>query len=47
VEQTQEFVDKVFKSEGNRDELYRVVLKKALKDNIESLELMENGQLKA
>ena len=38
-------VDIVFKSQENRDELYRVVLKKALKKNIEALELLENGNL--
>ena len=35
----------VFKSAGDRKDLYRVVLKKAILDNIESLKLMEQGQL--
>jgi len=35
----------VYKSAGDRKDLYRVVLKKAILDNIESLNLMEKGQL--
>ena len=37
-------VDAVFKPAGSRKELYRVELKKALKDNIEKLNLLEQGQ---
>jgi len=36
-EQIKSFINDVFKSGGNRDDLYRVVLKKALKENSETL----------
>lgn len=35
----------VYKSAGDRKDIYRVVLKKAIQDNIESLDLIEKGQL--
>ena len=35
----------VFKSAGDRKDIYRVVLKKAIHDNIDNLRLMEKGQL--
>jgi hypothetical protein len=39
------FVDILFKSAGDRKELYRVELKKALSDNLGNLELMKQGNL--
>jgi len=45
AEQTKAFVDMVFKSAGNREELYRVVLKKAINDNLHNLEKMKEGRL--
>jgi division protein CdvB (Snf7/Vps24/ESCRT-III family) len=44
-DQTKTYVDIVFKSAGDRKDLYRVVLKKAILDNIESLSLLEKGRL--
>jgi hypothetical protein len=35
----------IFKSAGDSKDLYRVVLKKAILDNIDSLRLLETGQL--
>jgi hypothetical protein len=43
AEQTKSFVDMVYKSAGDRKDIYRVVLKKAIQDNIESLDLIEKG----
>ena len=45
--QTDAFVEKVFKSAGGRRSVYRVVLKKAILDNIDSLRLLEEGNLVA
>ena len=44
-EQTQAFVDMVYQSAGNDKDIYRIVLKKAIIDNIDNLILMEKGQL--
>lgn len=44
-DQTNKFVDMVYKSAGDRSDIYRVVLKKALHDNIDNLRLMEKGRL--
>jgi len=45
ADQTKAFVDLIFKSAGDRKELYRVVLKKAILDNLDNLRLLETGQL--
>jgi len=45
ADQTIAFVDLIFKSAGDRKELYRVVLKKAILDNLDNLRLLETGQL--
>jgi len=45
ADQTKAFVDLIFKSAGDRKELYRVVLKKAILDNLDNLSLLETGQL--
>ena len=35
----------VYQSAGDREDLYRVVLKKAILDNLDSLKKLEKGQL--
>ena len=41
ADQTAAFVDQVFKSSGDKKDLYRVELKKAVHDNLDNLEKME------
>jgi len=45
ADQTKAFVDMIFKSADNREELYRVVLKKAINNNLHNLEKMKEGRL--
>ena len=40
-------MDLIFKSAGDHEELYRIVLKKAILNNLESLKLLEQGKLVA
>ena len=44
-DQTKAFVDLIYQSAGNQKDLYRVQLKKTLKDNAQNLQKMIEGKL--